>query len=552
MLSPWTVILVALAYVGVLFAVASYGDRAARRPASDSGKPLIYALSLAVYCSAWAYFGSVGIAATSGYDFLPVYIGPILALTVGWPVLRAVVLISKRQNITSLADFISARYGKNQLLGALVAVIAVIGVVPYIALQLKAMSLALATLLPAHGSGAGGGLVFLVAAAMAGFAALFGTRQVDATEHQRGLILAIAVQSAVTLAAFLAVGLFATFWLMGGIGPLLDRVAAAPAIADVFGGGLEGGRWVTMTLLAMCAIVLLPRQFHVAVVENAGVGDLKRAAWLFPLYLVAINLFVVPIAMAGLLTFGGRIDPDTFVLALPAASDFPALTLLAFIGGLSAAAAMVVMESVALSIMLCNNLVLPLLVRTTGDIGRHVLLIRRVAIAGVLVLAYSYYRMIGASAALSQSALLSLAAVVQFAPAFFGGLLWRKGTAAGAMAGLFAGVSVWAYTLVMPAFIDAGWLSPALLDRGLFGLAALRPRELFHIDFDPLTHGVLWSLLINIAAYVAVSFLREPSPIERLQAGAFVAPEVPVSSPALRLWRTAVAMGELEAAVARY
>jgi Na+/proline symporter len=322
MLTPWTVILVALAYVGVLFAVASYGDRATR----SGPRPLIYALSLAVYCTSWAYFGSVGIAATSGYDFLPIYIGPILMLTVGWPVLRAIVDISKRQNISSIADFISARYGKNQLLGALVAVIAVIGVVPYIALQLRAVSFSLTALLSpengeAGGGSAGGDLVLVVAVAMAVFAALFGTRHADATEHQRGLILAIAVQSAIKLVAFVAVGIFATFWLMGGIGPLLERVAAAPAIADVFGGGLEGGRWVTMTLLAMCAIVLLPRQFHVAVVENTSVGDLKRAAWLFPLYLVAINLFVVPIAMAGLLTFGPGADGDGFVLALPAASN---------------------------------------------------------------------------------------------------------------------------------------------------------------------------------------------------------------------------------------
>jgi Na+/proline symporter/CheY-like chemotaxis protein/two-component sensor histidine kinase len=567
MLTAWTVILVALAYVGVLFAIASYGDRAARRTRRGTPRPLTYALSLAVYCTSWAYFGSVGLAASSGYDFLPIYIGPVLMLTVGWPVLRAIVDISKRQNITSIADFISARYGKNQPLGALVAIIAVIGVVPYISLQLKAVSFSLTTLLPPDGEGLrlgqpepGSDLALIVAIAMAGFAALFGTRHVDATEHQRGLILAIAVESIVKLAAFLAVGIFATFWLMGGIGPLLDRVAAAPAVSQVFGGGLEGGRWVTMTLLAMCAILLLPRQFHVAVVENTNISDLRRAAWLFPLYLVAINLFVVPIAMAGLLTFGSRdIDADTFVLALPAASDNRALTLVAFIGGLSAATAMVIVESVALSIMVCNNLVLPLLVRyfggrehRFGDIGRHVLLIRRVAIAVVLILAYSYYRMIGASAALTQSGLLSFAAVVQFAPAFFGGLLWRKGTAAGAMAGLLAGFGVWAYTLLMPSFIDAGWLSRGLLDHGLFGLAALRPRMLFHIDFDPLTHGVLWSLLFNIVAYVAVSFLREPSPIERLQASAFVSPDIPAASPAFRLWRTAVSVSELEETVARY
>jgi Na+/proline symporter/signal transduction histidine kinase/ActR/RegA family two-component response regulator len=561
MLTAWTVILVALAYVGVLFAIASYGDRAARRTARGTPRPLIYALSLAVYCTSWAYFGSVGLAASTGYDFLPIYIGPVLMLTVGWPVVRAIVEISKRQNITSIADFISARYGKNQPLGALVAVIAVIGVIPYISLQLKAVSFSLTTLLPPEGEpGAGSDLALIVAIAMACFAALFGTRHVDATEHQRGLILAIAVESMVKLAAFLAVGIFATFWLMGGIGPLLDRVAAAPAVSEVFGGGLEGGRWVTMTLLAMCAILLLPRQFHVAVVENTNVSDLRRAAWLFPLYLLAINIFVVPIAMAGLLTFGGQeVDADTYVLALPAASDYRALTLVAFIGGLSAATAMVIVESVALSIMLCNNVVLPLLVRyfggrehPFGDLGRHVLLIRRVAIAFILILAYTYYEMIGATAALAQSGLLTFAAVVQFAPAFFGGLLWRRGTAAGAMAGMLAGFAVWAYTLLMPSFIDAGWLSPALLDHGLFGLAFLRPRMLFHIDFDPLTHGVLWSLLFNTAAYVAVSFLREPSPIERLQASAFVPTEIPASSPAFRLWRTAVSVGELQAAVARY
>jgi Na+/proline symporter len=233
MLTAWTVILVALAYVGVLFAIASYGDRAARRTSRGTPRPLIYALSLAVYCTSWAYFGSVGLAASTGYDFLPIYIGPVLMLTVGWPVLRAIVDISKRQNITSIADFISARYGKNQPLGALVAIIAVIGVIPYISLQLKAVSFSLTTLLPPgeglRARGAGSDLALIVAIAMACFAALFGTRHVDATEHQRGLILAIAVESIVKLAAFLAVGIFATFWLMGGIGPLLDRVAAAPA-----------------------------------------------------------------------------------------------------------------------------------------------------------------------------------------------------------------------------------------------------------------------------------------------------------------------------------
>ena len=568
MLTAWQVIFVALAYVGALFAVASYGDRAARRSSRGMPRPFIYALSLAVYCTSWTYFGSVGLAARTGYDFLPIYIGPILMLTLGWPVLRAIVDISKRQNITSIADFISARYGKNQLLGALVAVIAVIGIIPYISLQLKAVSFSLTTMLPPDSEGleqlfhlgAANDLALIVSVAMACFAALFGTRHIDTTEHQDGLILAIAVESLVKLAAFLAVGIFATFWLMGGLGPLLDRVAAAPTVAGVFSDGLDGGRWVTMTLLAMFAILLLPRQFHVAVVENTNIGDLKRAAWLFPLYLVAINIFVVPIAMAGLLTLkGSGVDADTYVLALPVASDARLLALLAFIGGLSAATAMVIVETVALSIMVCNNIVVPLLLRrwgdrerSIGDMGRHLLLIRRAAIAVILVLAYSYYQMIGSSAALAQTGLLSFAAVAQFAPAFFGALLWRRGTAAGAMAGIIAGFAIWSYTLVVPTFIDAGWLSRALLEEGPFGLAMLRPSMLFHLEFDPLTHGVLWSLLVNTAAYVTVSLLREPSPIERLQASAFVSPEMPAATTSFRLWRTAVSVGELQETVARY
>jgi len=566
MLTAWTAIIVALVYVGALFAVASFGDRAERRRTRGTPRPLIYALSLAVYCTSWTYFGSVGLAAHTGFDFLPIYIGPILMLAVGWPILRAIVEVSKRQNITSIADFISARYGKNQMLGAIVAVIAVIGIVPYISLQLKAVSFSLTTMLPA-GEGlqsllhfeAADDLALIVTAAMASFAMLFGTRHIDTTEHQDGLILAIAVESIVKLTAFLAVGVFVTFWLMGGLGPLFERVAARVDVLDLFTRGFDGGRWVTMTLLAFFAILLLPRQFHVAVVENSSLDDVKRAAWLFPLYLVAINLFVVPIAMAGLLLLGPGVDADTFVLALPVAAGHRTLALVAFIGGLSAATAMVIMESIALSIMVCNQLVVPILVRrrggagtSQGDMGGTLLFTRRVSIAVILVLAYSYYRMIGSSAALAQTGLLSFAAVAQFAPAFFGGLLWRRATARGAMAGIVVGFALWVYTLLIPSFIDAGWLSPALLAEGPFGATLLRPRMLFNLEFDPLTHGVLWSLAANLAAYVGVSLLKEPAPVERLQADAFVAPELPKPVPGLRPWRSTVSVDELEATVTRY
>ncbi len=567
MLTPLTVIIVALGYVGVLFAIATYGDRRARRRSAGQPRPLIYALSLAIYCTSWTYFGSVGLASRSGYDFLPIYLGPILMLTIGWPMLQTIVRISKQQNITSIADFISSRYGKNQVLGSAVALFAVIGVVPYISLQLKAVSTALSTMLPLTSgnwamlhAAASHDLALIVTVAMACFAALFGTRHIDTTEHQDGLILAIAVESIVKLAAFLVVGGFVTFAMMGGLGSLFDRVAARPDVMATFTGGIDGVRWTTMTLLSMFAIVLLPRQFHVTVVENSSLADVKRAAWMLPLYLVVINLFVVPIAMAGALILGGSgIDADTYVLALPVRAGSHLISFVAFIGGLSAATAMVIVETIALAIMVCNNIVVPVLIRRAGrdehlygDLGPVLLLIRRGAIALVLVLAYSYYRMIGSSAALAQTGLLSFAAMAQFAPAFFGGLFWRHGTARGALAGLMAGLAVWVYTMLLPNFADAGWIAADFVTKGPLDIGLLKPHALFGLALDPLTHGVAWSLGINALVYVGVSLMAEPTPIERLQASAFALSELPPALPNFRLWRTVVTVGQIETTVARY
>ena len=564
MSNSWMVIYIALAYVGALFAVASLGDRFPRwrgRPRS-----LVYVLSLGVYCTSWTFFGSVGLSARSGLDFLPIYIGPALLLMAGWPLLRRLVRVSRSQNITSIADFISARYGKNRALGALVALVAIIGVVPYISLQLKAVSMSLQTLMPDM-EGASGflfsgraidGMALAVTMAMAGFAILFGTRHIDATEHQDGLILAIAVESLVKLTAFLAVGVFVVFFLMGGPSALLARMSAHPDIASPLSHPIDAARWLTMTALSLFAFILLPRQFHVAVVENSDEEDVRKAAWTFPLYLVAINLFVVPIAMAGLLVLGDSVDADTYVLALPVATSHAGIALFAFVGGLSAATAMVIVETVALSIMACNNIVMPFILSRGAaggvpyeNMGRVLIFIRRAAIAVILALAYSYYRMAGASEALAQTGLLSFAAVAQFAPALFGGLLWRKATAAGAMAGIGAGFLVWAYTLLLPSFADAGWLPGGFITDGPLGLAMLRPREMFGLQADPLTHGVVWSLLVNAAAWAGVSLLTRVSPAERLQAAAFAAADPPAVTPA-RLWRTSVPVERLRATVARY
>jgi Na+/proline symporter/signal transduction histidine kinase len=557
-----------LAYLGGLFAVATWGDRPTQRRKPGSARPFIYALSLGVYCTSWTYFGSVGIASRSGFDFLPIYIGPILVFAFGWRLLQRIAEIAKRQNIASIADFLSARYGKSEVLGALVAAVATIGVVPYISIQLKAVSQSLQTMITdplfpdaimpvLHGAD---GLSILVALTMGIFAILFGTRHIDTTEHQDGMILAISVESIVKLVAFVAVGLFVTITMMGGFESLAGRMMSDQNIHALFAKGLEGTRWVTLTLLAAIAIVLLPRQFHVAVVENAAPSDIRRAAWLFPLYLIAINIFVIPIAIAGLVLLPSTTDGDMFVLALPVHAESSLFTMVAFVGGLSASTAMVVVETIALSIMICNNLVVPLLLRQrrerpeiVHDMGKTLITIRRLAIALVLVLAYAYYRMIGSTAALAQVGLISFAAVAQFAPAFVGALVWKRATARGAMAGLTAGTLVWAYTLLLPSFADAGWIGKDLIGQGPFALDYLRPRMLFGVELDPLSHGVLWSLATNIFAYIGFSLSRLPTPIERIQASNFVTRELTVGTgTGFRLWRTAVTVEKLEQTVARY
>ena len=566
MLQGWLVLAVAVLYIGLLFGIAHWGDRNSTRYSPISGRPLIYALSLGVYCTSWTFFGSVGLAANKGFDFLTIYVGPIILYTIGFPILKRVIKLAKAERITSIADFIAARYGKNQRLAAVVTVIAFIGIVPYIALQLKAVSQSVATLvahidfalMPGMQAPFRPDVPLTVALSMAAFACLFGTRHIDSTEHQSGLMLAVAAESVIKLVALTAVGIYVLFVLFDGPVDLVDAVMANPVGSQMFTRGLSGGNWIVMSLLSFFAVLLLPRMFHVGVVENHTATELKTARLMFPAYLVAINLFVVPIAMAGLVRYGTAIDADTYVLRLPLDAGAETFTLIAFIGGLSAATAMVIVAALALAVMVCNELVVPILVRRNlqgegdaSDMVRVLLTVRRVAIFAILLLAYAYHRAVADASALSEIGLLAFAAISQFAPAFFGGLIWRRGTARGAIAGLLAGFGVWVYTLAMPTFIEAGYGSSTLLQQGPFGLWLLRPQSLFSLTFDPLAHGVFWSLLVNTAVFVTVSLTRAPEAIERLQANVFV-PSDFTPTPALRRWRTAVTVEDLVSTVARY
>jgi Na+/proline symporter/CheY-like chemotaxis protein len=558
MLQGWFVIVVALVYIGLLFVVASYGDRLGRLGGTDRPRPLIYPLSLAIYCTSWTFFGSVGLATRTGFDFLAIYIGPVVMIGLASPLIARITRLSKTQNIVSIADFIGARYGKHQVVAATVATIAIIGMIPYIALQLKAVSSSLDTIVAHVAAWSGpvqpvlGDPPLLVAVSLAAFAVLFGTRHIDATEHQHGLMLAIAVESIVKLVSFLAVGIFVTFVMFQGPVALFAKALERPDTAAVLTGGTSFGTMAAITLLSLSAIILLPRQFHVTVVENKNESEIRRAAWLFPVYLVLINLFVMPVAIAGMLTFSpSTVDGDMYVLALPISAGSEFLALIAFVGGLSAATAMVIVETVALAIMVSNDIVVPLvLTRRPGtDVGKHLLTVRRIAIFAVLLFAYLYYRSAG-EAQLAAIGLMAFAAIAQLAPAFFGGLMWRRATAGGALAGMTVGILVWAYTLLLPSLAVSAW-GTTFLDAGPFGFGALRPQALFGFDLPPLINGMVWSLTLNLLAYVAVSLSRLPAAIERIQADIFV-PHGLTPAPSFRLWRSAVTVQELTAAVARY
>ena len=455
MLQGPVIILSAFAYLGVLFAIAYYADQRA-----DAGRPVIanayvYSLSLAVYATAWTFYGSVGRAASDGVGFLPIYIGPTLMIALWWVVMRKILRISKQNRITSLADFIASRYGKSALLGGIVTVIAVIGILPYISLQLKAVSASYLILVqypdivmpqtlgetPMRQDTA-----LWVALILAAFTIAFGTRHLDAAEHHQGMVAAIAFESLVKLLAFLAVGVFVTFGLYHGFGDLFTRAAADPRLRAMMTplGGVAGGyaSWVWLTILSMMAIMFLPRQFQVTVIENLDEKHLNKAIWLFPLYMLAINVFVLPIAFGGRLHFPeGGVDADTFVLTLPMVEKQEALALLVFIGGLSAATGMVIVETIALSTMVCNDLVMPVLLRMRSlrlneqpDLTGLLLGIRRGAIVLILLLGYLYFKLAGEAYALVSIGLISFAAVAQFAPVVLGGIFWKGGTRRGARA----------------------------------------------------------------------------------------------------------------------
>ncbi|NNK38509.1 MAG: hybrid sensor histidine kinase/response regulator, partial [Xanthomonadales bacterium] len=498
MLNAWSLILIALAYMGLLFAIAWVGDKKRIAHNHRNVQALIYSLSLGVYCTSWTFYGAVGSAATTGWGFLPIYIGPVLVMLFGTDLIRRIATTSRDQRITSIADYIAYRYGRSHAIAVLVTVAAVIGSVPYIALQLKGITNGFDVITRSTGAPPGwsADLSLYLALALALFAMLFGTRNMDASEHHRGLMWAIAFESMVKLLAFLAIGLFAIFTVFNGLGDIAQVIRDNESYRRLFSPWQMPEGFGIQLVLAMAAILCLPRQFHVAVVEFRSYGELRVARWLFSGYLLVFTLLVVPIALAGLTQFAGQsVNPDTYVLALPIAFDREALTVLAFLGGFSAATGMVIVATVALAIMVSNDIVMPLILRSglvrssdKTDLSQTLLRVRRVSILVVTLMAYAYYQAIEAGVPLASIGLLSFSAAAQFAPAMLIGLYWTGASRLGALAGLSTGVTAWFVLLLLPSFADSGVALAWLPD----------------LDFN---QGAIVSLVLNATTIIVVSLL---------------------------------------------
>jgi len=523
-------VLASFLYVAFLFTVAFVVEgRAAKGRLGWLRSPLVYTLSLSIYCTAWTFYGAVGYAARSGLEFLTIYFGPTLVFVGWWWLLRKLVRIGRQHRVTSIADLISSRYGKSNTLGVIVTLIAVVAATPYIALQLQSVVLSFGVFASAAPDGSRpldpGQIAVWVAVGLAFFTILFGTRNLDAREQHHGIVTAIAVEAVVKLVALLAVGSFVVWGIAGGVADVIARIDAA----DLKAWQVSPGRWTGITVLSAAAVICLPRMFQVMVVENDDEGHLARASWAFPLYLMAMSLFIVPIAVVGLERMPTGANPDMFVLTLPLAEGKGALAMLAFLGGFSSATSMVIVESIALATMISNHVMIPLWLRlrpaaaAADDLRQVVLMARRLAITAVLALGYGYYHVSGGSAALASIGLVAFLGVAQVLPALLGGIFWRGATRTGAILGLVTGLAVWAYTSFLPSFGPGAVLPESVFTDGLLGLHWLRPHSLFGTQaMDPLIHALFWSMALNVLAFCLGSLLSFPGPVERLQGAAFV------------------------------
>ncbi|MDO6563827.1 sodium:solute symporter family protein [Amphritea sp. 1_MG-2023] len=534
MFSSLTVILIVTLYMAVLFAIAQMVERRISHRGEGFKGPWIYALSLAVYHTSWTFYGSVGFAASAGLQYLGVYLGAMLGIACWWIILKRMVHAKETFHITSIADFISTRYNRSEAIAALVTVMALFGILPYIALQLKALTGSFQLITEQQSSAVNGDISgLLITLFMIAFTIMFGMRRLDPTERHQGMMTALAVECLVKLVAFIAVGCFVSFSLFNGFDDITEQLfeQGFERVIQVSGTADSGVMWLTLIVLSFAAIQNLPRMFHVAVVENADIKHIKTAIWVLPLYMILINLFVVPIAAGGLLMGLPEASADFYVLLLPQLANNNILTMLAFIGGFSAATGMIIITTMTLSTMAANHLLVPIIERVAicRCIKPYLLQLRWLLAGVILLSSYGFSIEFSDAYILVAIGLISFVAVLQFSPALLGGLFWRRGNSAGAFAGLLAGFLMWVYTLLIPAFIEHGWLDSRILQEGLLGLSVLRPEALFGLEhLGSIPHSVVWTLLVNISFYILGSLLYSPHKVERSLSTEFLSAMHPV------------------------
>jgi len=538
MLSYATIISFTFGYLALLFAIAWFSEKSAASGKHLSRNPYIYALSLAVYCTAWTYYGSVGRAATNGLEFLTIYIGPSIIAPLWWIILRKIIRICKVQRISSIADFISSRYGKSVALGSFVALFCLLGIIPYIALQIKAIAFSVDIL---HQSALSPSIsnvafyqdsAFYISLGLAFFTVLFGTRNIESTAHHEGMVMAVAFESLFKLLAFVMVGVFVTYFVFDGFGDIVAQ-ATTKGLEHLYTlqGEHSTAEWFWMSLLSMMAILFLPRQFQMGVIENNNENHLNTAMWLFPLYLLVINIFVMPIALGGLTFFPeGAVNSDAFVLVFPMVFDKDWLAIIVYLGGFSAATSMIIVSTISLSTMTSNSLLMPLLIysenfqkRIQHKLTTILLWARRVTIFIIILMAYAYYKYFSANFSLVSIGLISFVAIAQFTPAIIGGIFWKKGSINGAFIGMMAGFIIWFFTLVVPTLIATGFLPESWMTEGIGGIYALRPQALLGYEkMSVITHGLFFSLSTNLFLYLSISLFAKQNSNEHNQAIVFV------------------------------
>jgi Na+/proline symporter/signal transduction histidine kinase len=518
-------------YLSVLFFIAHWAEKNENNKWTNN--PYVYSLSLAVYCTAWTYYGSIGVAADHGLSYLPIYLGPIIIAPSWILILKKIIRISRVNKISSIADFISLRYGNSRFLGAIVTVICLAGILPYIALQLKAIAETFHIVTKTETSS----LILndtttYVAIALALFSSYYGTRYVDASEKRKGIVTAVAIESVLKLVFFLVIGIYVTYFVFDGFEDIYQKASLLENFKEKnsIGGIPQAINWFLLCLLSMFAIFLLPRQFQVSVIENNRENHINTAVWLFPLYLLLFNIFVYPIAWGGNILFDEQqVNSDTYSLLIPQFFDKKLLTVMVFLGGFSAAISMIVVSSIGLSTMVTNNLLIPYnlignLKGTEDSISsRKILNTRKLSIFFLIILSYLIYRFFGLDYSLVSIGMVAFVIIAQLAPPFFGALFWRRGSRLGAISSILIGFIVCVYTLLIPYSIGTSNSSSTFISEGFMGYYLLKPFQLFGLDYlQPVPHALFWSLLFNWVTYFAVSVSFKGNYRERNYAEMFV------------------------------